>query len=310
MSIKKQALTNNLIPLSSIAGVDIGSFTYSDPDDFTNPKSFIRQDIVDSIVYALTNGTLIVENMQPVDVVPAEIADLKTDTTLYVLGDGVHRVLALLQYYKDTSPDELDTWGMVKANKLTMNADSVRIHKLYMGLEDLSGKLSDAEIYNYLKDELLVKRMTKEALVDKLKGHARLIDMVKAISGGSKVLEEAVKGGDLTLKEAVKIAESTTVSSQAAAVVDKVENKKKKAESPAPKRRSSGEAKVTMLSRDSVLSLLFAGPWEEYIEGKQANEYELGRVEAFMEVLKLDALTASESMLFLRDEQARLEGND
>ena len=290
-SVPPAVIEDNIIGMHELYGVNLNEFTYEDHPDYTNPKATLREDVINIIHTSLEDGTLLVENIPPIDI--ASVDDMDGDGIQgYIVADGVHRVIALLRYY--AAHPELPP--EIKVNKLTLTSEGVVYHKLQTAFNESRSNLTDSEVVSYIKTFLMAKYSTDRIVEQLGVKYKRYVDMVKSIVSGSQALEDAVVSGEVPAKVAAKIANTTpSVADQAS----KIERYKATAKNEGVA-EANDEAGVrnktrTTLTTKGVLQLLVAEDLDGFVKEK-CHQYTEGFIQALLYVLKLEH-TLSEDLI-------------
>lgn len=272
----KVKLGNNLINVGHIVGVN-DKLEYVAPENNSNPKVEIRDEIVDSIYSDLAENLITANNIPPIDVIE--------DGNMYLLIDGQHRLEALLMYYSKNK--ELD--AVVKVNVLDMDLAKGQVYKLKTSLDTNRGSLTEAETFNFIKSKLLTQFNDQELIGLLGTSHAKIIAMVKAIVSNSSCLAELVESGDLSVSEASKIAKKPIVKQEETAQRF-VESKKSVGATKAKVEHGLAKERETCLSREKIVALLMESNYDILLDEDYESTYEGGYVEALITVLGMEGI--------------------
>lgn len=237
---------HNFIDITAIYGVDIETGTVADHPLFPNPKSYLREDIVESLVDDLSHGRIKATDVVPIDV-------LLTDAGELIVVDGKHRLTAFAVCAK-RFPDDATAFRKIKINRVHVPEASVRFESVRRNLVDGRSNLTDAEESAFVYD-MLQRGFSKEDIVQKLgvsfKRLANRIDAV--VTFGVPGLTDAVLSGEIDSYSASRIAKTVDVSEQSQAIEDVKELTEQTGSATAARKATNlHKARRPVLSRSEI----------------------------------------------------------
>ena len=239
------------ITLSKIFGVSIGDKSYEAHPDWTNPKDFLREEVLNSLDSAKS----------PQEISPIEV--FLTSEGKVVIIDGTHRVVNAVRKC-DGNPEA--PFGNIRVTRFQGTELEAKIRLNLANLGAMRGNLTEAEEVGVV-ERLRGYGLTPKQIIEKAgKGNMVWINRIQRVLDATPAVLEAVKKGEISLFSGNLIAKNVPVGDQAAAVAKVKDEKQKNDGDERQARANSGVRKNRIKTATS--NAMFGRLWGIFEEVK------------------------------------------
>lgn len=281
---------NNWINIDEIYGVNVLTGEVNDHPDFPNPKSSIRENIIDDLM-ACDNAD---------DVPPIEIW-VNPDGGTIICIDGKHRLTSFAR--KCSANPESDKFNRIKCCRFNGTKEDAIFRAIKVNLNAARSNLNEAEEMAAI-NMLLDRGYDAHAIAKRLgRTSPYFVNNIIAIGNSSPVLANAVNDGHIEIQTAAHIAKKVGLPEQAE-MVEKVKEVKKSGKSESEARVELGlrQGKRSILKLSEIENLIgdnYSPDYQFMVKNQTVDPYTHGFISALTAVLKLDELSSAEMYMEL-----------
>jgi hypothetical protein len=231
------------ISLTDIYGVDLKKGTFSPHPDFPNPKTWTREEVMESLAEAKT----------PDDVPPIDVYLHKDGSTVVL--DGGHRVLNAI---RRCAGSEKAAFAKIKVNRFLGTVIEAQIRAAVFNLEFSRGNLSEGEEVGIVERLMKLGLSEEEVLAKAGRGNKRWMNkLIKIIHATPDVLA-AVKAGEISIETGSKIADHVAPAEQSEAVEQAAELEKQEGGVEARKKMGLRNKQIKVASVKAMWKRFFS----------------------------------------------------
>lgn len=274
-----ESLRPGFIDLAAIFGVDIAEGEFEAHPDFPNPKTEMRQEILESLACA----------MSP-DVVDPILVFMHKDGKIVVL-DGNHRLQNAIE---KCNGDPMSQWAKIKVNRFLGTVEDAQVKAQVANLEFGRANLTEGEQAGVVA-QLFKIGLSREQIIEKAGfGNTRWVKKIEDIILATPELIEAVKAGNVSAETGAKIARKVGVEDQSAALKTAEALEKKKGPTKARQDMGLRKTNVRILKHKNILENIYT--LYENVQSGSKDDYINGQWEAYMCVLCINDLPLAEQI--------------